>query len=208
MKGRASGGPGCGPEVVSHEQDNQLQRHHEAKANMRDDITNGQREYVLQRSDAFHVKEICGKGRGVEAARRISRGEEIERSPCILCPMHEYEKYGRFTIFDSYFYAGRSGAQYLPLGIGCLFNHSEQPNVDFRLKENENEIRYFAARDIEAGEELCIYYGANLWFKNAEQDNVNDSGQDSQCLGEEQVDYVFPAPSLEPDDFPKPSAED
>ena len=54
----------------------------------------------------------------------------------------------------------------LALGIGSLFNHSSRPNVDYRVHEETLTIDYFAARDVPAGEELCIYYGPDeeLWF--------------------------------------------
>ena len=32
------------------------------------------------------------------------------------------------------------------------------------------EIRFTAARDIQAGEELTFYYGSNLWFQDVTAD--------------------------------------
>ena len=58
------------------------------------------------------------------------------------------------------------GNSLLALGIGSLYNHSSRPNVDYRVHEETLTIDYFAARDVPAGEELCIYCGPDeeLWF--------------------------------------------
>ena len=63
----------------------------------------------------------------------------------------------------------------LALGIGSLFNHSDQPNVDYRVAppftgedanaDPQGRVVYRCSRPIAPGEELCIYYGPDLWFK-------------------------------------------
>ncbi|KAF9046419.1 hypothetical protein BJ165DRAFT_1471541 [Panaeolus papilionaceus] len=58
----------------------------------------------------------------------------------------------------------------LALGIGSLFNHSSSPNVSYSLDRMSDSIRYTTVRDIEQGEELCIFYGHNLWFSDADCD--------------------------------------
>ena len=47
---------------------------------------------------------------------------------------------------------------------GSLFNHADPPNVSFSLDTSTSSIRYTTTRDIEPGEELCIFYGHKLWF--------------------------------------------
>jgi SET domain-containing protein len=66
-------------------------------------------------------------------------------------------------------YSLKNGDVLVALGMGSIFNHDKDPNVDYRVREDENCIEYFAVRcgatgrpaegRIEAGEELCIYYG-------------------------------------------------
>ncbi|EAU86041.2 hypothetical protein CC1G_07120 [Coprinopsis cinerea okayama7 len=51
-----------------------------------------------------------------------------------------------------------------PAPPGSLFNHTDTPNVSFSLDTATESIRYTTVRDIEPGEELCIFYGHNLWF--------------------------------------------
>jgi tRNA-specific adenosine deaminase 3 len=50
------------------------------------------------------------------------------------------------------------------VAIGSIFNHSDPPNVTFTLDTTTDSIRYITSRDIEAEEELCIFYGHQLWF--------------------------------------------
>jgi tRNA-specific adenosine deaminase 3 len=51
---------------------------------------------------------------------------------------------------------------------GSLFNHSDRPNVSYSIDTATVSIRYTTARAIEPDEELCIYYGSNLWFEPVE----------------------------------------
>ncbi|TDL23140.1 hypothetical protein BD410DRAFT_747098 [Rickenella mellea] len=57
----------------------------------------------------------------------------------------------------------------LALGLGSLFNHSDNPNVQFSIDTSTESIRYTTTRRIEADEELCIFYGHKLWFHLAGQ---------------------------------------
>jgi tRNA-specific adenosine deaminase 3 len=53
----------------------------------------------------------------------------------------------------------------LALGLGSLFNHSETPNVSYTLDTSTESIRYTAAKLIKPDDEICIFYGHNLWFE-------------------------------------------
>ena len=52
--------------------------------------------------------------------------------------------------------------------IGSLFNHSDSPNVSYTIDTATESIRYTTVHAVEPDEELCIYYGSNLWFKPSE----------------------------------------
>jgi SET domain len=60
------------------------------------------------------------------------------------------------------------------LPTGSLFNHSDSPNVSYSIDTITESIRYATARAVEPDEELCIYYGSNLWFKSVEISNSNE----------------------------------
>ena len=51
---------------------------------------------------------------------------------------------------------------------GSLFNHSDSPNVSYSIDTATESIRYTTVRAVEPDEELCIFYGSNLWFKSTE----------------------------------------
>jgi len=53
---------------------------------------------------------------------------------------------------------------------GSLFNHSANPNVSYTIDPLTDSIRYTTTRIVNSGEELCIFYGHNLWFQTP--DNV------------------------------------
>ncbi|ORX47716.1 protein methyltransferase [Hesseltinella vesiculosa] len=102
----------------------------------------------------------------------------IEISPILLFPHSEYQTHGRFTQLDHYTYCWKDGYA-LALGLGSMFNHDKQPNVGF-MRDFENQlIRYVTLRAIAVDEELCISYGANLWFEDASMDHPADSLSDN-----------------------------
>ncbi|KAK9828383.1 hypothetical protein WJX81_002342 [Elliptochloris bilobata] len=114
------------------------------------------------------------KARGVFAETEIGRGDLIETAHCILVPRDEYETYFRHTVLEHYLFRTPSGDHLLALGAGSLFNHSAQPNVDYRVDGGAVVVRFYAARPVAAGEELTIFYGSKLWFVDR---NASDSMQ-------------------------------
>jgi len=127
----------------------------------------------------MEIVEKTNRGRCLVASRDICRGELVETSHCILVTSEEYLQHCKFTVFENYLYKCASGNLLLPLGAGCLFNHSETPNIDYKIDEGSRIIRYFAAKDIHAHEEMVIYYGANLWFQQEEaSENLEPSSEE------------------------------
>lgn len=51
--------------------------------------------------------------------------------------------------------------------VGSLFNHSPTPNLNYTRDYNTGSIKYTTSREVQAGEELCIFYGTKLWFEEA-----------------------------------------
>jgi tRNA-specific adenosine deaminase 3 len=86
----------------------------------------------------------------------------------LLFSTEEYEAHGRHTLLDHYTFKWRDGRMALALGLGSLFNHSDSPNVSYSIDTATESIRYTTARGVDPDEELCIYYGSNLWFKPLE----------------------------------------
>ncbi|KAJ7505404.1 cytidine deaminase-like protein [Mycena galericulata] len=137
--------------------------------------------YQYLNNSACVIKHSPGKGRGVFAARAIASQNLVEISPVLLFNKEEYEKHGKFTILDEYTFKWTNGR--MALALGSLFNHSNFPNVSYTIDPSTDSIRYTATRNIEPDEELCIYYGTNLWFDpigpsaiDQSQDEKNEDG--------------------------------
>ncbi|PBK97822.1 cytidine deaminase-like protein [Armillaria gallica] len=112
-----------------------------------------------------------GKGRGIYASQFIAKRTLVEISPILLFSKEEYESHGRHTVLDHYTFKCKDGRMALALGLGSLFNHADPPNVTYEIDLATDSIRYTTVRDIEPGEELCIFYGHNLWFQPVESDS-------------------------------------
>lgn len=128
-------------------------------------------------------------GRGLFAARNLAPRELLHEAPCIRVPRAEYDEYCRHTVFEEYLFNAPDGSRLLALGLGSLFNHSRRPNVDYRLgRLEDNVIRFFVGhRAVQAGEELCIYYGhdEHLWFHlPKEEGSSSDDGEDDDPEGD------------------------
>ncbi|KAG6376943.1 hypothetical protein JVT61DRAFT_977 [Boletus reticuloceps] len=129
-----------------------------------------------------HLRTIQGKGRGVfgtirsqftlthsssssfSATQTIPARTVIETSPVLLFSKQEYDDHGRHTLLDHYTFNSRDGRMALALGLGSLFNHAENPNVSFSVDIVRERIVYTSTRAIQPDEELCIFYGHQLWF--------------------------------------------
>ncbi|KAJ7935514.1 hypothetical protein B0H13DRAFT_2246722 [Mycena leptocephala] len=129
------------------------------------------------------VKNSEGKGRGVFAARAIPSQTIVESSPVLLLGKEEYETHGRFTILDQYAFNWKNGSMALALGLGSLFNHSNFPNLSYKIDPSNDLIHYTTTRNVDPDEELCIYYGNNLWF-----DSVEARGEHASSDGHENDD--------------------
>ncbi|RDB17880.1 SET domain-containing protein 7 [Hypsizygus marmoreus] len=114
------------------------------------------------------IKHTEEKGRGVYASKPIPRQTVIDISPVLIFAKDEYHEHGRFTTLDHYTFKWSDGRMALALGLGSLFNHSERPNLSYLLDASTDAIQYVTTRAIEVDEELSIFYGHKLWFKDAD----------------------------------------
>jgi len=111
------------------------------------------------------------KGRGVYTTKKIPKDSTIELCPVILLSRKDTELIHKTSLHDFYFIwelAEQNAA--IALGYGSLYNHSDQPNADFEINLDTNEIKFIATEEISAGEEILINYissavkGVALWF--------------------------------------------
>ena len=79
-------------------------------------------------------------------------------------------------------------------------NHSAiSPNVSYARDRPSLTLRYTTMRAISAGDELCIYYGANLWFTSAEESSMNGVASSPMAKISSQTDEWDPVFPFSPD---------
>ncbi|KAF9909930.1 hypothetical protein EC991_007733 [Linnemannia zychae] len=138
--------------------------------------------FRLFNQSTLQIQDCGAKGRGVTTTVAIPARTIIDISPILLFPSEEYLTYGKYTQLDHYTYRWRGGMA-LALGLGSMFNHSNSPNVGFQRDLDNGLIRYSTLREIQAGEELCISYGPNLWFPDMEHHQDQDKKNTSENGG-------------------------
>ena len=120
----------------------------------------------------FAVWDYPGKGRGLRAMAPFAAGELIAASPVLILPEAERLKVVETLIRHYYFVweeaADGTWSAALALGPVSLCNHTPTPNARFALDHDRRCIDLFAARTIEAGEEITIDYDCDLWFEQGD----------------------------------------
>jgi SET domain-containing protein len=104
-------------------------------------------------------------GRGVFATAAISKGETIEVCPALAVDPDDANGVLLNYVVDP---GDDSDGSVLMLGYGSLYNHSEDPNAEYVYLADE-AYAFEALRDIAAGEEITISYGAEWWETRDEQ---------------------------------------
>jgi SET domain-containing protein len=108
-------------------------------------------------------------GRGVFTSREIPKGTTIENAPIIRLNLDDMEAIHETHLHDYYFLWGGHGCA-IALGYGSLYNHSRNPNTEYEMDFEDEDIRFYAKKDIPAGSELLINYTddederTKLWF--------------------------------------------
>ena len=115
---------------------------------------------MLRHSPLVGVKRVKGKGRGVFALQAIRKGAVIEKVPLFLIPIEHVAGGLKNPELPRYFFLHDRKHVAVPLGFGCVYNHSFKPNA--RYDDGPGLTKVFTAlRDIAAGEEVCINYNWN-----------------------------------------------
>lgn len=98
------------------------------------------------------------KRQRVFALRSIKKGELLECSPVIPIPAVEWASVSQTVLRYSCYPWGEDGKDAaIALGYGSLFNcPRQQPNACYVNHLKDLVIEFFAARDIEKGEEITV----------------------------------------------------
>ena len=98
-------------------------------------------------------------------------GSELERSPVIIVPLADLIRRPEDpTVPEQYLlYWSDDVGRETCMGGGLLmfYNHSSDPNIEFRDGPEPETMSVIALRDIADGEELAYDYGVDLWFEPA-----------------------------------------
>ncbi|OXS80567.1 SET domain-containing protein [Domibacillus enclensis] len=109
--------------------------------------------------------------RGVFATRDIKKGEMLHEAPVIPYPNDQHVHIEKTLLADYAFEYGANHTAML-LGYGMLFNHSYEPNAVYDIHFESHSFKFYAYRDIKAGEEILINYNGEvddetpLWFND------------------------------------------
>jgi uncharacterized protein len=117
--------------------------------------------------------------RGVFATRDIAKGELIHEAPVVPYPNEEHMLI-EHTVLADYVYEYGINHSAVVLGYGMLFNHSYEPNATYDIDFSTHTFKYYAYKDIKAGEEILINYNGDvddkepLWFNKDKIDNEKE----------------------------------
>ena len=106
----------------------------------------------------IEVRNTRNKGRGVFALRNFKAGEIIENCPVLWLDSKQRKKC-EGTILAYYMYPWRSTVTgSIVLGYGSIYNHSFEPNADWKQNFKTKNMVYRAVKPIKKGEEILVNY--------------------------------------------------
>lgn len=126
----------------------------------------------LKRPLKLEVNQSPGKGWGVFATSPIFEGEIIEECPVLEIPRKAYQCVPDLLIDYVFNSLLQNDIPVLPLGLGCIYNHSNNPNAKWQLHPKNSKIfQFISIKEIKPGEEICTYYGDEEYW--AQRSYVN-----------------------------------
>ena len=117
----------------------------------------------LLSSFPIQVDESPVHGQGVFATRQIAAGEVIERCPYLVIDDDDLAEANRLQ--DYLFTSPDQPGDYLcVLGYGMMYNHSDTPNAEWEIDDDDIQfVRFTALKSISDGEEIFQNYGDEYW---------------------------------------------
>ena len=110
------------------------------------------------------VRNIKGKGRGILTTMDIKKGTIICKCPIIPLSFEDTDLASK-TILNYYLFDYDLGKRAVVLGLGSLINHSDKPNSKWTIRTKQNEVVFWASRNIKIGEEITHNYNwdSRMW---------------------------------------------
>ncbi len=102
-------------------------------------------------------------GQGVFASTDIKKNTVIERCPYIVIDDDDLNDLNRLQ--DYIFTSPDIKGDYLcVLGYGMMYNHSSEPNVEWKIDSKDIRfIKFTSLRNLKKGEEILHDYGEQYW---------------------------------------------
>ena len=97
-------------------------------------------------------------GRGVFADNAYSVGDVVESCPLIVAPSGDWGE-----ALQDYVFQSSEDESALALGLCSLYNHSDDPNVEYDVDRATNSMVVTATRPIAPGDQMFISYGSGWW---------------------------------------------
>lgn len=113
----------------------------------------------------IYVTKSPVHGLGVFASDKIIEGEVFEVCPILDIGMKTGET---SPVLMDYRFNWPQGnewdKQVVGLGYGSLYNHSDNPNANWRSNIEDNTFEFYATKEIQPGQEIFVWYGDdNYW---------------------------------------------
>ena len=120
----------------------------------------------LKIATKIEIKSSPGKGLGVFATEEIIQGEIIEECHLVSLPIKANQPSDLLTDYRFLWPAlGDHIEHVIPLGYGCIYNHSDSNNAKWVDHPRYKAFQFIAVKDIEPGEEICTYYGNDQYWE-------------------------------------------
>lgn len=125
-------------------------------------------------SNKIYIDEVEGKGLGVFALIPIKKDELIETCPLMSLGKTPGNKH-HDPFFNYRFAYPRSNRhngnedQVVAWGYGSIYNHSNNPNADWKDHPIKKAFQFIAVQDIEKGEEITIHYGGDDYWRQRKE---------------------------------------
>lgn len=121
---------------------------------------------------SLEIRHSGNRGRGVFTTKNIPADTVIEVSPVIELSVPDRKQIEGTLLYHYIFEWGaskRKGA--MALGYVSMYNHSFEPNCEYEMDYETNNMTIRTIKPVKKGEELYISYNGNpddktpLWFK-------------------------------------------
>jgi SET domain-containing protein len=107
----------------------------------------------------LYIKNVKGKGRAVFCKQPLPKDALIEVCPLIVLPGTDYNLVTATLMINyCFFFNPEKEELAIALGFGSLYNHASLANAVHQLDMKKKCLFFYAAREIKAGEEICINY--------------------------------------------------